>query len=307
MDMVCLEPYKIQKRQTISRANFKIWLILNIWHLGELSTHSLKGLPYTVSACMQLSEVGWWTHLLQLAWTSRSLLSTLLFGSHLHQEPSFLHTLCREAQMLTFISLIPWAKKLPELSSLWGQPSLATACFFFPLRTWFCNTEHRDCHGLDAVALFKQGRHTDFLDLIFCHFKKRQKVKPEAPLTWSSLLGFSVYLWSYCICYLKKWKGRMDQIWDSFYSYSICAEFKEMVPLFATSGKTSWVHLFLFCSQTCRNRSGKVLHELILSISLPQGWLMPSAFQQHDKFKYNKNHFFPQNAFFPQKNYCHRK
>lgn len=58
MDMVCLEPYKIQKRQTISRANFKIWLILNIWHLGELSTHSLEGLPYTVSACKQLSEVG---------------------------------------------------------------------------------------------------------------------------------------------------------------------------------------------------------------------------------------------------------
>lgn len=73
-----------------------------------------------------------------------------------------------------------------------------------------------------------------FFVLIFCHFKKRQKVKSEAPLTWSSLLGFCVCLWCYCICSLKKWKKkRMDQMWDSFYSYSICAGFKEMVTLFA--------------------------------------------------------------------------
>lgn len=72
-----------------------------------------------------------------------------------------------------------------------------------------------------------------FLSFILCYFKKRHKVKPEAPLTWSCLFVFYACVWRYCICSLKKWKRRIDQMWDSFYSYSICAEFKEMVPLFA--------------------------------------------------------------------------
>lgn len=245
MDMVCLEPCKIQKRQTISWANCKIGLILNIWHMGKFSIHSLEGLPFTISAlwpelgmgaALRGGMVG--TSLAPAGSYSALWFLAVIFSK---QGPNFLHTLLWGAQMLTFISWIPWVKQLPELSSLWGQPFLATAPIFSPLRSWFCNTEHRHCNGLDVDALFKQGgAYRHFLDLIFCHFKKGQKVKPEASLTWSSLHGFCVYL-----CFLKKWKWRMDQIWDSFYSYSICAEFKEMVPLFATSGKTSWVHFVL--------------------------------------------------------------
>lgn len=136
--------------------------------------------------------------------------------------------------------------------------------------------------------------------LIFCHSKKRQEVKPEVPLAWSSLLVFLFCLflcfvfcfffcmcvWRYCICSLKKWKRRMDQMWDSFYSYSVCAEFKQMVPLFAVF----WENILSsFCSARILVEIG--LERYFKVSSCPSYRLKADSCSMHDKFKYNNNFF----------------
>lgn len=198
MDMVCLEPCKIQKRQTISWANCKIGLILNIWHMGKFSIHSLEGLPFTISALWP--ELGMGAALrggiVGTSLAPAGSYSALWFLAVIFSEqgPNFLHTLLWGAQMLTFISWIPWVKQLPELSSLWGQPFLATAPIFSPLRSWFCNTEHRHCNGLDVDALFKQGGGIQtFFGFNLLPFQKGAKSK-----TWG-ILDLVFPAWFLCV------------------------------------------------------------------------------------------------------------
>lgn len=104
MDMVCLEPCKIQKRQTISWANCKIGLILNIWHMGKFSIHSLEGLPFTISAlwpelgmgaALRGGTVG--TSLAPAGSYSALWFLGVIFSK---QGPNFLHTLCGEPRCL---------------------------------------------------------------------------------------------------------------------------------------------------------------------------------------------------------------
>lgn len=130
MYMVCLEPCKIQKRQT-SGANKP---------QDRAHPKGLEGLPYAVSA--PWTERGNWAAFRDGV-TGKSVSPVVTSGldkqvppqhsgsgSPLHHGSDFLRTLRGEASCLPSYHEFPWAKKLSEPHSLWGQPFRAVANSF---------------------------------------------------------------------------------------------------------------------------------------------------------------------------------